>query len=204
MSVEICTVSGYSEFGKNMTAVRYKDEVVIIDMGIQPENYIRFTEDETSWGNLKVSDLVEAKAIPDTSPIEDWTDMVKAIVPGHAHLDHCGAVVYLANNYKAPILCTPFTAEVLKGMIKDREIAFKNKISVVQPNGIKSLSKNIKVEFIHVTHSTPQSSFVAVHTPDGIVLHEKITKSLGSRKSFLTILDRIEFGSPWWPVVTIR
>ena len=46
MSVEICTVSGFSEFGKNMTAVRYGDEVVIIDVGIQPENYIKLTEDE--------------------------------------------------------------------------------------------------------------------------------------------------------------
>ena len=46
MPIEICTVSGYSEFGKNMTAVRYGNEVVIIDMGIHPENYIKFTEDE--------------------------------------------------------------------------------------------------------------------------------------------------------------
>lgn len=171
MSVEICTVSGFSEFGKNMTAIKYNNEVVIVDMGIQPEKFIKFTEDEEDMASVSVASLVKAGAIPDTSVINDWAGLVKAIVPSHAHLDHCGAIIYLADRYKAPILCTPFTAEVIKGMIKDREIVFKNKISVIQPNGIKKVSKNIEIEFIHTSHSTPQSSSIAVHTPDGIVLY---------------------------------
>jgi len=171
MPIEICTVSGYSEFGKNMTAIKYENEVVIIDMGIQPEKYIRFTEDEEDLAAVRAEDLVKVGAIPDTSPINDWTELVKAIVPGHAHLDHCGAIVYLADKYKAPIICTPFTAEVIRGMIRDRDITFKNKISILQPNGIKKVSKNLRVELIHTTHSTPQSSMVAIHTPDGVVLY---------------------------------
>jgi len=172
MTVEICTVSGYSEFGRNMTAVRYENEVVIIDMGIQPENYIRLTEDlEEDFADIKTDTLVKAKAIPDTSSIKDWQKLVRAIVPGHAHLDHCGAIPYLANDYKAPILCTPFTAEVLKSMIADRGIKFVNKLSVVLPNGTKAVSKNIKVEFVNTTHSTPQSSIIVIHTPDGAVVY---------------------------------
>lgn len=171
MSVEICAVSGFSEFGKNMTAVRYGDEVVIIDVGIQPENYIKLTEDEDNMALVSTDALVKAKAIPDISPIENWIDMVKAVVLGHAHLDHCGAIPYLGNRFNAPVLCTPFTAEVVRGMIRDRDVKFKNKISVVQPNGIKKVSRNLSVEFIHTTHSTPQSSMIAVHTPDGIVLY---------------------------------
>ena len=171
MSVEICTVSGFSEFGKNMTAVRYKEEVVVIDAGIHPENYIKLTEDEDDMGLVNVDVLVKAKAIPDLSPVEDWIDMVRAIVPGHAHLDHCGAIPYLGNRFRAPVLCTPFTAEVVRGMIRDRDVKFKNRISVVQPNGIKKVSGNLSVEFIHTTHSTPQSSMIAVHTPEGTVLY---------------------------------
>lgn len=171
MTVEICAVSGFSEFGKNMTAVRYGDEVVIIDMGIHPENYIKFTEDEEDTAAISAAQLVRVKAIPDASVIHDWAHMVKAVVPGHAHLDHCGAVAYLADRYDAPILCTPFTAEVIRGMIKDRDIQFRNRIEVVQPNGSKKVSNNIKVEFIHTTHSTPQASTIAIHTPEGIVLY---------------------------------
>ncbi len=171
MPVEICAVSGFSEFGKNMTAIRYGDEVVIIDMGIHPENYIKFTEDEEDLAAVSTSRLVKVGAIPDAEVIDDWAHMVKAIVPGHAHLDHCGAIAYLADRYNAPVLCTPFTAEVIRGMIKDREIQFRNKIEVVQPNGSKKVSNNLKVEFIHTTHSTPQASTIAVHTPEGIVLY---------------------------------
>ncbi|MAG15801.1 ribonuclease J [Candidatus Woesearchaeota archaeon] len=171
MPVEICTVSGYSEFGKNMTAIRYENEVVILDMGIQPEKFIKFTEDEEDFSAIRTNDLVKAGAIPDVSPIKDWAHLVKAIVPSHAHLDHCGSIIYLADNYNAPVLCTPFTAEVIRSMIKDREIKFKNKISIAQPNGMKKISKNITVEFIHTTHSTPQSSTIAIHTPGGIVVY---------------------------------
>ncbi|MBI2137672.1 RNase J family beta-CASP ribonuclease [Candidatus Woesearchaeota archaeon] len=171
MPIEICTVSGYSEFGKNMTAVRYGNEAVIIDMGIHPENYIKFTEDEEDLAFLNAHALIKAKAIPDVNPIGDWTHMVKAIIPGHAHLDHCGAVPYLAERYNAPVICTPFTAEVIKSMIKDRDMAFKNKIEAVQPNSTKKVSEKISVEFIHTTHSTPQASMVAVHTPEGTVLY---------------------------------
>jgi len=171
MPVEICTVSGFNEFGKNMTAIRYKNEVVIIDLGIQPEKYIKFTEDTEDLTLLNANELVKAGAIPDTSPIKEWSEFVKAIIPSHAHLDHCGAIIYLADRFKAPVLCTPFTAEVIRGMIKDRQIPFKNKISVVQPNGMKTVSQNIKIEFIHVTHSTPHASMIAVHTPEGVVLY---------------------------------
>ncbi len=171
MVVEICAVSGFNEFGKNMTAVRYGNEVVLVDMGIHPENYIKFTEDEEDLAAVSTSQLVKVNAIPDTSVIEDWTNMVKAVIPSHAHLDHCGAVAYLADKYNAPVLCTPFTAEVIRGMIKDREIQLKNKIEVIQPNGSKKVSNNLKVEFIHTTHSTPQASSIAIHTPEGIVLY---------------------------------
>ena len=213
MPVEICTVSGFSEFGKNMTAVRYGTEAVILDMGIQPEKYIKFTEDEEDLAAVNVSSLVKAGAIPDSSAIDDWAAFVKAIVPSHAHLDHCGAIAYLADRFKAPVLCTPFTAEVIKGMIKDRDVAFKNKISVIQPNGTKKVSKNIMVEFIHTSHSTPQSSMVAVHTPDGIVLYTgdfkfdmtpllgkapnlKRLKELGNEKVLAVVTESTYGGKP--------
>jgi len=168
--IEICTVGGYNEVGKNMTAVNVDGEVVIFDMGIHLESYIKYTEDEDII-NVNPSELIKVGAVPDITKIEKWKDKVKAIIPTHAHLDHIGAVPYLSSNYDAPILGTPFTIAVLKTILKDEGIAIKNKIRKLAQNSIFQLSKNLKVEFINITHSTPQTVMVALHTKYGIILY---------------------------------
>ncbi len=168
--IEICTVGGYNEVGKNMTAVNVDGEVVIFDMGIHLESYIKYTEDEDII-NVDPSELIKVGAVPDITKIEKWKDKVKAIIPTHAHLDHIGAVPYLSSNYDAPILGTPFTIAVLKTILKDEGITIKNKIRKLAQNSIFQLSKNLKVEFINITHSTPQTVMVALHTKYGIILY---------------------------------
>ena len=127
--IEICAVGGYNEVGKNMTAVRVDDEVVIIDMGLHLDNYIKCTEEEEDdIVEISAHELAKAGAIPNDSVIKDWKDKVKAIVPTHAHLDHVGALIFLSNKYNAPILCTPFTTEVIRAISKDEKIKLKNEI----------------------------------------------------------------------------
>ena len=170
--IEVCTIGGYNEVGKNMTAVRVDDEVVIIDMGLHLDNYIKCTEDEEEdMVEVSAAQLVKVGAIPNDKVIENWKEKVKAIVPTHAHLDHVGALIFLSNKYKAPILCTPFTAEVIKTISKDENIKLKNVIKVLNVNSVYWISDKIKIEFINMTHSTPQTVMVAVHTPDGILLY---------------------------------
>src|SRR3989338_10489322 len=113
--VEICTIGGYDEVGKNSTAVKVDNEVVIFDLVIYLENYVKLTEDEDIVA-LNADNLIKAGAVPDVSVIKDWKDKVKAIVPTHAHLDHIGALIFLSNKYNAPILCTPFTTEVIRAI----------------------------------------------------------------------------------------
>jgi len=124
--IEICAVGGYNEVGKNMTAIKIDDEVVIIDMGLHMENYIKFTEEDEDVRNISAAQLLKVGAIPDDSVIKDWKSKVKAIIPTHAHLDHVGALIFLANKYKAPIICTPFTREVIKTISTDEKIKLKN------------------------------------------------------------------------------
>src|SRR3989344_2639991 len=110
MTVEICTVSGFNEVGRNMVAIRVDDEVVICDMGLHLENYIKVTEDEEeNVVKLNREVLIKARAVPDDGLIKDWKGKVKAIVPSHAHLDHLGAIPYLASHYDAPVIGTPYT-----------------------------------------------------------------------------------------------
>lgn len=170
--IEICAVGGYGEVGKNMTAVKIDDEVVIFDMGLHMPNYVKYTEEELGeFVKINASDLKRVKAIPDDSVIRDWRSKVKAIIPSHAHLDHIGAIPYLANNYNANIICTPFTAAVIKSILRDEKINLSNKIISLPANQTFVLSENIKVEFVHMTHSTPDTVMVALHTKHGIVLY---------------------------------
>ena len=170
--IEICAVGGYDEIGKNMTAVKVDDEVVILDMGIFLDSYIRCTESEDEdIYNISASKLLKAGAIPDDSVIEGWRNKVKAIIPTHAHLDHVGALIFLSNKYNADILCTPFTAEVIKALASDEKVKLKNKIKVLHANSIYHISDELKIEFINVTHSTLQTVMVALHTKYGILLY---------------------------------
>ena len=93
-------------------------------------------------------------------------------------------------------MCTPFTAAVLNTILRDENIKIRNDIKVVSPNAVYHINKNIKIEFINMTHSTPQTVMVAVHTPYGIILYANDFKFdsfpvLGKKPNF----DRLrEFG----------
>src|SRR3989344_1830304 len=186
--IEICSVGGYNEVGKNCTAVKIDNNSFILDMGIYLESYIKLTKDEDAV-SVNPSDLIDAGAIPDLSVVEDWKDSMKMIMPTHAHLDHIGGIPYLANKIKAPIMCTPFTAEVLKAITQDKEIRLNNRINSMSSNSIFSLSNDIKIEFVHVTHSTPHTVMIAIHTKYGVILYANDFKfdlfpTLGKKPNF--------------------
>ena len=82
------------------------------------------------------------------NPIKDpqsWQNNVKAIACSHAHLDHIGAVPFLAGRYKAPVLGTPYTIEVLNKTIKDANPRLSNKRIAINPNASFKVLKDIKI-----------------------------------------------------------
>ena len=168
MKISIQAIGGYNEVGKNMTLINVGDESVIIDMGIYLEKFIPIQEavPETMHRDL----LIHEGAIPDDEIIPN-KKKIKAILLSHAHLDHIGAVIWLIDHYDCPILGTPYTIEILKGLIKDSKIKLKNKLISVNPNSTHKLTKNLKAEFINVTHSIPQTAIVAIHTPKGAIVY---------------------------------
>lgn len=170
MSVEICTIGGFDEVGRNCVAIKYNDEVVICDLGLNLDPYIALTEDE-DLTKIDVEELYRHDAVPQVREIQDWKPLVKAIVPSHAHLDHIGAIPWIAPEYNCPVICTPFTGAVLKRIIADNEHVFPNKIQIIPSDRRVKLSNNITVEFIHTTHSIPHAAMLAIHTPGGIILY---------------------------------
>ena len=112
MSVEVIAIGGYQEVGKNMTAVRIGDDVVIFDMGIHLDR-ISMHED-TDIDRMHSLDLIERGVIPDDTLMKDVDGKVKGIVFSHGHLDHIGAVAKLAHRYDAPLIGTPYTAALIE------------------------------------------------------------------------------------------
>ena len=173
--MEICTVGGFEEVGKNMTAVKVGDDVVIFDMGIYLPGIIELQDDPTM--DYTEEHLRKMKAVPNDLVLDKmgWTDKVRAIVVSHAHLDHVGAIPYLAQRYpQAVILGTAFTMAVLDALIRDEKVNFTNKRKVIQANSTMTLqgkSGPIKLEFIHTTHSTIQCVFPVWHTNEGIFFY---------------------------------
>lgn len=167
--IEVCTVNGANEVGRNMFAVKVDNTAVIFDMGLQMENYIKITEDD----DIEFVDpqiLKAGKAIPQTKPIQKWNEQIKGIFISHAHLDHIGAVEFLAREFNCPIYGTEFTMAVLKKILKDHRINLKNKIIPIKPNTEINF-QGMKVEFINVTHSTPQTSIIALKTKYGDIVY---------------------------------
>ena len=190
--IEIYAVGGYNEVGKNCTAIKVDDEVVVIDLGIHLDSYIKLTEDEDIL-NISPDKLMKVGAIPDISVLNKIMGNVKAVIISHAHLDHLGAVPYLADKFDAPIIGTPFTIQVIKSILNEDKISLRNKIIILNSNSSYDISDRLKLEFIHITHSTPQTVLVALHTKYGVVLYANDFKLdmhpvLGEKPNFLGAL----------------
>lgn len=168
MTLELTAVGGYNEVGRQSTALKCNDDAIIIDLGLHLEHYIKYTEDEEEDITTTSSrGLRKAGAVPDWTSIKDWKNDVRAIILTHAHLDHVGAVPYIAPFFDCPIYGSPFTIALLKQLIDDKDIDVPNELIPVR--GSVTVSDNFTVEFIPTTHSTVDAMMLAIHTPDGIV-----------------------------------
>ena len=177
--MEVCTIGGFEEVGKNMTAVKVGDDVFIFDVGIYlpPVIEIQETEPQTQGQIYNEQKLRKIGALPDDYVLDKlgWRDKVRAIIIGHAHLDHVGALPYLAHRYpQAQIIATPFTMELFNVLLEDNKIHQKNKQIILRGNSsikIKGLNQEYILEFIHVTHSTIQCVLCALHTNEGVFFY---------------------------------
>ncbi len=171
--MEICTVGGYEEVGKNMTAVKTGDDVFIFDMGFYLPGVIELQE-ESKLGYTK-SALRRVGGIPDDRVLDKkgWKDKVRAIFVSHAHLDHVAGIPFLIDRYpNATIYATQFTMKVLESLIADSKINVRNKMVVVKSNSTTKIKgTKAEVEFVHTTHSTIDSTFLTLHTPEGVVFY---------------------------------
>jgi ribonuclease J len=169
--MKVYGIGGFSEVGRNMVVVDLGDDAIILDCGIFLSPIVESEEKVYTEKKLRAIGAVPSDKILDKL---DLRKKVRAIIPSHAHLDHIGALPYLAHRYNCDIIGTPFTIEVLKSILNDEQVNLKNNLVKVQPNSsyfIKGKKRKYKVDFINITHSTIQCSVLAIHTPEGIVMY---------------------------------
>lgn len=171
--MKLHAIGGYNEVGKNMSALEIGEDVLLFDCGIFLPAIVRHQEREktpTEKGMRSIG------ALPDDTYLKKngLDKKVRALLISHAHLDHIGAVPYIASKYDAPLIGTNFTTEVIKVLMADNNQFIRNKIIPVKVNSsyvVKGKSGNYKVEFIGVPHSTIETTIIAVHTHEGIFLY---------------------------------
>lgn len=154
-SLKIIPLGGLGEISKNITAIEYKDEIIVIDCGIS-------FPDEDMYG----IDLV----IPDIKYLLDNKNKVKGLFLTHGHEDHIGAIPYILKQINIPVYGTKLTIGLVKNKLKEHNMLSKSNLNPIRPGELIKLDE-LAIEFIRVTHSIAESCALAIHTPIGTVLH---------------------------------
>ncbi len=147
-------MGGVGEIGKNMTAIEYENEIIVVDAGLT------FPDDE-----LPGIDIV----IPDISYLLANKDKVKAILLTHGHEDHIGALPFVLEQLNVPVYGSRLTLALVENKLKEHpKVKFKG-ISV-KPRNVLKLG-NFTIEFIKVSHSIAGSLALCITTPAGNIVH---------------------------------
>jgi ribonuclease J len=148
-------LGGLGEFGMNMMALRFGDDIIVIDAGMM------FPEAE-----LLGVDIV----IPDVAYLKQHQKMVRAIVLTHGHEDHIGALPYILRDFNVPIYGTKFTLALVSKRLDERGLLETAKLNEVTSGSTIQVGP-FGIEFIHVTHSTIDCVALAIRTPLGVIIH---------------------------------
>jgi len=153
--VRIIPLGGINEIGKNITAIEYKNDIVVIDCGLK-------FPDEDMFG----IDIV----IPDISYLIKNKERIKGIFLTHGHEDHIGALPYILKQLNMPIYGTKLTLGIVETKLKEHGLLTTTELNRVKPRDVVKLD-SVSVEFIKTNHSIADSVAIAIHTPLGVVLH---------------------------------
>ena len=152
--LRIVPIGGLGEFGMNMMAIRYGDDIIVVDAGMM------FPESE-----LLGVDIVT----PDLTYLKENREHVRSLIITHGHEDHIGAVAFFLEEFDLPIYATAFTLSLIERRLEEYEI--ENPIlKPVRPKDIIEVGP-FKIEFIHVTHSIVSAVALAITTPLGVIIH---------------------------------
>ena len=153
--LKLIPLGGLGEFGMNCLAVRWEDDIIVIDAGLM------FPESELLGVDVVVPDityLIENKA------------HVRGIVLTHGHEDHIGGLPWFLNELKVPVYATEFTLAYVEGKLEEHELLDETELIEIRPKEKFTIGP-FTIEPIHVTHSLVDCVALAIDTPAGVIIH---------------------------------
>ena len=147
-------LGGVGEIGKNMTALEYGKDIIVIDAGLT------FPGD-----NMPGVDLV----IPDVSYLEQNKSKVRGIVITHGHEDHIGSLPYIIKDVNAPVFGTKLTLTLIENKLKEQHLC-EVSLNCIKPRSVIKLGA-FTIEFVNVNHSIAGAVGLIITTPVGVVFH---------------------------------
>jgi ribonuclease J len=153
--LQVIPLGGLGEFGMNCLALRYGNDIIVIDAGLM------FPEEE-----LLGVDIV----VPDISYLIENRDKVRAILLTHGHEDHIGGLPWILSDLNVPVYGTEFTLAYVEGKLDEHRLLDKAELNEMLP-GRRFQIGPFNIQPIRVTHSLVDCVALAIRTPVGIVLH---------------------------------
>lgn len=153
--IQVIPLGGLGEFGMNCLALRYGDDIIVIDAGMM------FPDAE-----LLGVDIV----VPDFSYLEENRQHVRALVLTHGHEDHIGGVPFLLGLLNIPVYGTAFTLALVERRLEEHDLEEDPDLNEIEPGDRVEIGP-FSVEFIHVTHSIVDAVALAITTPLGVIIH---------------------------------
>jgi len=203
-NIRIVPLGGVEEIGKNMTAIEYGDDIIVIDAGIQ------FKTEETPGIDY---------ILPNTKYLEQRKGKVRGLVITHGHLDHIGAIPFIMETLGNPPI---YTREFGALLIKKRQTEFPHlpelNIKMIDKNtDFLPITANLKIRFFGITHAIPDSTGIIIETPLGDIVATgdvrvdnangvpkdkefEQYKVLQNRKVLLLMMDSTGIEKPGWGI----
>jgi ribonuclease J len=154
--LEIIPLGGIGEFGMNCMAIRYEDEMIVVDAGMG------FPE-ETAYG-------VDV-CIPDFDFLEEYKNDLTALILTHGHEDHIGALPYFLKKYNLPVYASRFTVGLAEFKLNEHNLLDEVLLHRVTSRQTVEIGNHFKIEFINASHSLVDCFSLAIETPVGTIIH---------------------------------
>jgi len=153
--LQVVPLGGLGEFGMNCMAIRWDDDIIVIDAGLM------FPEAE-----LLGVDIV----VPDITYLLENRQHVRAIVLTHGHEDHIGALPWMLSELNVPVYGTEFTLAYVEGKLEEHALLDDAVLNEIRP-GERFKIGPFTINPIQVTHSLVDCVALAIHTPVGTIIH---------------------------------
>lgn len=148
-------LGGLGEFGLNIMVYETENDLIVIDTGFMLPN-----------SDMPGVDLI----FPDIHYLIERQEKIRGILLTHGHEDHIGALAYVLRQLDVPVYGTQLTLAIASGRLREYGVLGKAQLNTIAPGDTVELG-DFTAEFIHVTHSIPDSVAIALRTPIGVIVH---------------------------------